>query len=183
MRTLKASVLMCMAAAAALAGCSDTESDGDAASNGATTSNSTATSNGGADAGQTSGDMDTGASDMDTGAADMDTGEVVDPTAWALNEDGPFNVGFRSWEVVYTSPANGEERTIVFNLWYPTEATEGAPATYLGLQAFEDAEVYTDAPPAASVYGGTYPVLVHSHGHQGFGGVSSDLMKHVASHG
>jgi len=93
-------------------------------------------------------------------------------------------VGYRHWETTYTSPGNGEQRTIGINIWYPaTEKTATSP-NYLNLALFRDTDVYVNAPPAPPVYpNGKYPVWAHSHGSQAYGGSSSDLMRHVASHG
>ncbi len=105
---------------------------------------------------------------------------AIDPLSWPVDADGPYHVGFRSWEVTYDSLAGGE-RTISINAWYPTEDEDGDPAMYLG--AFPDAESFDGATLATSVYAGGYPVHVHSHGYQGYGGTSADLMRHHASHG
>ncbi len=106
-----------------------------------------------------------------------------DPLEWAPGADGPFAVGFRVQDVTWTSPESGEPRTIKVNIWYPTLTTEGEPAVYLGVRAFTDEEVVVGAPPADPVYPAGYPVHAHSHGFQGFGGTSADLMRHFASHG
>jgi len=107
--------------------------------------------------------------------------EPVDPFAWSVLEDGLFNTGFRSWDVVYESPV-GETRTILLNVWYPTEAGSGDPVAYLdGLQA--DSEAFGNAEIAESVYAKGYPVHVYSHGDRGWGGTSADLMRAFASHG
>jgi predicted dienelactone hydrolase len=106
---------------------------------------------------------------------------TVDPFAWSVLEDGPFNTGFRSWYVVYEPPV-GETRTIFLNVWYPTEAAAGEAVAYLdGLQP--DPEAFGDAAAAEPVYTAGYPVQVYSHGDQGWGGTSADLMRAFASHG
>lgn len=115
-----------------------------------------------------------------TSATSDSGGAAVDPLSWPIGEDGPYQVGFQSWEVSYTSLA-GSERTISVNAWYPTEDTTGASAVYLG--AFPDDASLAEATLAASAHNGTYPVHVHSHGYQGYGGTSADLMRHHASHG
>jgi predicted dienelactone hydrolase len=123
----------------------------------------------------------------DTTDASGDTGPTFDltaPLSWPVDETGPFVVGYRRWETTYTSPGNGEQRTIGINIWYPaTEKTATSP-NYLNLALFRDPDVYVDAPPAPPVYpNGKYPVWAHSHGSQAYGGSSSDLMRHLASHG
>ena len=110
--------------------------------------------------------------------AGPELGEALD---WALGEPGPFGVGYRVYELSYRRPDIDELRRVSVNVWYPSLETEGAPAAYLG--TFLDAEVMTDAAPADSAYAEGYPVHVHSHGFQGFGGTSAFLMRHYASHG
>lgn len=146
----------------------------------------------GSDTGETTdsgSDTSTGSGVEDTteGSGSGDAGPSFDMTAplsWPVGESGPFVVGYRHWEVTYTSPGNGEPRTIGINIWYPaTEKTDTSP-NYLGLALFRDTDVFVNAPPAPPVYpGGKYPVWAHSHGSQAYGGSSSDLMRHVASHG
>lgn len=108
-----------------------------------------------------------------------DTG-TIDPLSWPVDEDGPFNVGFRTWEFEYT-PTGREARTVTMNLWYPTNDTSGPSGEYL--EAFEDEAVFRDAEPAPSVYEGGYPVHVHSHGYSAYGGASAHLFRRYASHG
>ncbi|MEO1271532.1 MAG: hypothetical protein AAFX99_25850, partial [Myxococcota bacterium] len=165
-------------------GCSDSSSDDTSENSGADT-DMTAEADTGTGMVDTSTEVDSGEADTGTDSPDTmaDAPDEEGPSTWPLDEDGPYRVGFRSWEVTYSSPADGSDRTVVLNLWYPTEATTGEPAIYLGVFAFTDEEVLTDAPPAPPVHEGGYPVLVHSHGHLGFGGVSADLMRHMASHG
>ena len=101
----------------------------------------------------------------------------------ALDAPGPFRVGFRSFEHTYQPVGVPEPRTILVNVWYPTEAEPDgfAHPTYGFL--IDDPEALVDAPAAAPVHEGGYPVHVHSHGSQGFGGTSAFLMRHFASQG
>src|SRR5690606_27656465 len=62
-----------------------------------------------------------------------------------------------------------------------TDATEGEELSYAGIAPAKG--TLGDAPPAASVYEGGYPLLAYTHGDRGFGGTSADLMGWVASHG
>ena len=128
-----------------------------------------------------------GSGDTTEGSGSGDTGptfDMTDPLSWPVGEAGPFVVGYRHWETTYTSPGNGEQRTIGINIWYPaTEKTATSP-NYLNLALVRDTDVDVDAPPAPPVYpNGKYPVWAHSHGSQAYGGSSSDLMRHLASHG
>jgi len=105
---------------------------------------------------------------------------LPDPLTYPVSETGPFQVGHRMIAVSYESPVTGT-RTLEVNLWYPTSDTEGPAPTYSML--FDDEDVIADASTLPPAYEGGYPVLVHSHGHRGYGGNSSDLMRHFASHG
>ena len=104
-----------------------------------------------------------------------------DPRSWPLWNSGPFQVGVKRFELTYEPEAWGEARTITMYVWYPTEATEGETLRYLDL--FLEEQALKDAPPAMPYYRGGAPVLIHSHGWEGFAGNSAFLMKHFASHG
>ena len=106
--------------------------------------------------------------------APEDTG-AFDPVT-AASEAGKYTVGHRQVDVTYTEPA-GEERTLRTSVWYPSHETAGAPAQYLLTQskvALEDIAAADDA---------EFPVVVYSHGHQGYAEASSFLAEHLASHG
>ena len=112
-------------------------------------------------------------------AAIRDTG-LVDPLALAVDLPGPFNAGFRVLEASYVA-ADGSTRVIPVNVWYPTEATEGDEVRYSGF--FLDPLALGEAPAAAPVHPGGYPLHAHTHGHLGYGATSADLMRWFASHG
>ncbi len=118
---------------------------------------------------------------VDTGAEhDSGQDEPADPLSWDRSESGPYQVGYRSWDVT-TVPADGlEERTVRINVWYPTEDTSGDMAFYT---VGTDASSFLDASLAPSPYAEGYPVHLHSHGSQGYGATSSFLARHFASHG
>lgn len=120
----------------------------------------------------------------DTAAAgpadDTGTTEAVDPLSWDVAEAGPYQVGYRTWELAYVPAAGLDERTIRINVWYPTEDTDGDTASYT---VGTDALSFEDASLAPSAYGGSYPVHLHSHGSQGYGATSAFLARHYASHG
>lgn len=94
----------------------------------------------------------------------------------SLTEPGPYAVGYTQDEVVWDDPLSGE-RTLRLALWYPTEATTGDTVNYAGFVPAEG--VLGGAPPADQAM----PVVVFSHGHQGFAENSGFLMEHLASHG
>lgn len=114
-------------------------------------------------------------------AADAGQDASTDPLAWPVDQDGPFQVGYRVLHTTYTPPGDLPERTIEVHVWYPTAAPTEETPTYLGL--FPDPNVTVDAPKAPSPYPAGHPVLVHSHGHMGFAGNSAELMRYVATHG
>ena len=136
---------------------------------------------------------DTAATADDTAmpdSADSQTGDgaspdadstAAKPTAWPVAAAGPYVCGFRIVQLTYTLPGTLGERTLPLHIWYPATAAEGDHPAYLG--AYVDSHAYTDAPLAAPAYAGGYPLLVHSHGYQGFSGNSATYMCHLATHG
>lgn len=113
----------------------------------------------------------------DTGAGDEPT---VDPLAWAVDAPGPYQAGHLRLQVTRTTVL-GNVRTTPVEVWYPTEATAGEEVRYLDL--YVDPEALGGAEPAPPVHEGGYPVMLYSHGYQGFGGTSAFLMRYLASHG
>lgn len=99
---------------------------------------------------------------------------------FAVDAPGPFGVGFRTWEVTYT-PAGLAPRTIVVSAWYPTTDTHGPQA--LDTIGFILSDVYANATLAPLAYPDGYPVVVHSHGYQGWAANSFDLARYFATHG
>lgn len=108
--------------------------------------------------------------------AASDSGATFDPLAHHASP-GPYAVGWAESWVTWQDALLGAPRELRVNTWYPTEETDGLPATYSGV--FPDPLVVADA----AVVDGPHPLVVFSHGHQGFGGNSSFLMRHLASHG
>lgn len=105
--------------------------------------------------------------------------ERPDPLSFDLHEPGPFRVGYA--QIIVDYDVLGEVRSIPVSVWYPTEATSGAPVRYIDL--YVDAVAMGGAPATAPLAAEGYPVLLHSHGYQGFSGTSAFLMHHFASHG
>lgn len=110
-----------------------------------------------------------------------DAGAPIDPLAWDVAQPGQYSCGHRVLETTYQPPGGAPERTIPVHVWYPSTATEGDHPTYKAL--FEDEHAFEDVPLAPSPWKSGMPVLVHSHGHQGFAGNSARLMCHFATHG
>lgn len=105
----------------------------------------------------------------------------VDPLSWSIEEPGPYQVGFTTWEVSYTPRGSNSERTVPISIWYPTNDTAGEGATYEFI--FPDQDSWVGASPAPAAHEHGYPVLAYSHGNQGFAGSSAFLMRAFASHG
>ena len=106
----------------------------------------------------------------------------LDPLSFPVGERGPFQAGWRGWDVTYVPEGQSSPRTVFLNLWYPTEELVGLDVEYLEGR-FPDEEALGDAALAAPLAGGTFPVMVYSHGFQGWGGTSADLCRWFASHG
>ena len=102
---------------------------------------------------------------------------------------GPHNIGFRTIEHTYTA-SHGDipERKLTINIWYPTDDKKGEEPTYFGtwpvsiFKAFEGETVIKDANLAAPD-GTTYPLLVTSHGANGFGASTATIHHFFASYG
>jgi predicted dienelactone hydrolase len=117
-------------------------------------------------------------------AASIDTGAdttSTSPLAWPVAQNGPYACGLRTVQLTYKLPGTLGERTVPLFIWYPATQGVGEHPSYLG--AFDDPNAWVDAPLAPSVYAGGYPILVHSHGFEGFAGNSAVFMCHLASHG
>ncbi|MEY3013405.1 MAG: hypothetical protein RIT45_2140 [Pseudomonadota bacterium] len=95
---------------------------------------------------------------------------------------GPFRVGHRIVSISFDAGGTLGARTIPVHLWYPTDATTGdSPQPYGGIvvdhQALENVEA------AAPEDGAAWPVMLYTHGHQGFAGSSAFVAWYFASHG
>ncbi|MCO4744856.1 MAG: hypothetical protein KC912_08705 [Proteobacteria bacterium] len=108
--------------------------------------------------------------------------EPVDGLSLDVAARGPFNPGYRLTTLTY-DPGLGEgTRTLDVHIWYPTESADFDEVSY-SYEVFTDDQVVPDAALATSAYGGSFPVQVYSHGDRGFGGSSSFLARHFATHG
>ena len=124
-----------------------------------------------------------GACSGGSGAQDSVSGLSFD-----IQSEGPFRVGYRTWEVTYTHAGNPEGRTVPVHVWYPTEDRHdlrGEPPTEypIYIDLFTDGETIIDATPAVSIYEAGYPVVAYSHGARGIAEGSYRLMGYFASHG
>ena len=101
----------------------------------------------------------------------------LDPVTWA-SEPGSFAVGYREESVTWTEEGlQDEPRTLRLAVWFPTDAETGAEAHYQGAVPAPGVLAEVDPTP------GAHPLVVFSHGHQGYAENSSFLMEHLASHG
>jgi predicted dienelactone hydrolase len=114
------------------------------------------------------------------GPADDTAAQAIDPLSLSVTGDGPMRVGYRLVEQTWTEP-NGEPLSVPISIWYPTSETDGEAPWYFSL--VEDPDAILDAAPAAPLHAGGYPVLIFSHGSFLYGGSSSYLARHFASHG
>jgi len=106
----------------------------------------------------------------------------VDPTGLDPTQTGPFTCGHRELSMTYSPPGGLPSRTIPVHVWYPSQSTDGDHPKYEGI--FEDDHSYDDVPLSMPKWpSGRMPVLVHSHGYEGFAGNSARLMCHFASQG
>jgi len=106
--------------------------------------------------------------------------ETVDPLSWDIQEPGPYQAGYTTFEITYDPGAGEPERTIPLRVWYPTEANEGPPAVF---EIGEDPESLYFAAPADPVHEAGYPLHVFTHGHLGYAGSAAYLPRRLASHG
>jgi predicted dienelactone hydrolase len=105
-----------------------------------------------------------------------------DPLSWAVDQPGPFHVGYRNFPFSYLPAGQTTMRQSVLHIWYPTLASTGPHPRYGGL--YTDANAYTNAPLAASPWTDhQFPLEVHSHGWQAFGGSSWNILDNFVSHG
>jgi len=94
-----------------------------------------------------------------------------------LTQPGPYGVGYREQTVTYPQPDGGGDRTLRLGVWYPTMDPSGVEMKYLDL--FPAPGVWVDANPVEL----PLPLVVYSHGHQGYAEASGFLMAFFASHG
>lgn len=115
--------------------------------------------------------------DCCTGVEDMKP--MTDP---ALDEQGPYDVGYIEATATYTDVL-GAERTIPIKVWYPAVAPDDAqPLTYKisGIIDLESAVAF-DAPPIAA--DGPFPTVIYSHGSGGEGLLAYPYAELFASQG
>jgi len=104
----------------------------------------------------------------------------VDPATFGVTEAGPFTCGHRELQTTYTPPGQ-PPRTIPVHVWYPSTTTSGVHPVYSGI--FPDTVAWDDGDLAPAAWSTGYPVLIHSHGYEGFAGNSARLMCQFASFG
>ncbi|MGB1277373.1 MAG: alpha/beta hydrolase family protein, partial [Nannocystaceae bacterium] len=152
-------------------GCANPSADTDTDSGGGTSETDSETTD--AETSETGEVTTEGETDTDAGT-DTD-GEMDFPP---VTEPGPYHVGYRNFEVVYTPIGETEARTLEVATWYPTDESSGSASVYAGLVTRED--VWLGAAPTAD---NDLPVLLFSHGNGGLAEQSYPLTEFFASHG
>lgn len=118
----------------------------------------------------------------DSGSIDAGPVEIGEPLDWALDEPGPFRVGYQSFQHTYRPAGQTADRTITVHLWYPTLDATGMAPFYSGL--VRDRASFAGAAPAEPPHAsGLFPVQAYSHGHRGFAGGAAFLHRRLATHG
>jgi len=99
-----------------------------------------------------------------------------------LFDEGERDVGYATVELTYPSAADGEDRVITVQVWYPADRGEAQAATYevAGIVSVVSDGAY-DAPEAR--LDGTAPLAIYSHGSGGQGLLGYPYGEHLASHG
>ncbi len=108
--------------------------------------------------------------------------------ASSLPAPGSFGVGYQVHDLSYPDPVAGLEgegdevdRELRVAIWYPSsEETLGEEIRYQGVfvgSDVVDGAAWSEAPAAG------FPVVISSHGHQGYAESSAFLFAHLASHG
>lgn len=92
-----------------------------------------------------------------------------------LLDPGEHFVGYTEQEVVY-DPGDGV-RSLRLAVWYPSPVEQGEAFLYDNV--FPAVDVVEDTPVAE----GSFPLVVFSHGHQGFAESSSRILGHMVRHG
>lgn len=114
----------------------------------------------------------------DPNTADSGSTAPLDPAARVeqLAAPGAWSVGYTEQALQYTDPA-GQPRELRLAAWYPSPDTDGEGVSYLGI--VQDELSWRDA----AVAEGPFPVLLMSHGSQGYAEAMGMLARHFASHG
>lgn len=114
------------------------------------------------------------------GGAPDDTDATCAPAMPSLTW-AQVHSGYEEREALYTVPWSGEERSIPVNLWYPTDATSGEGYTYFGV--FDDDQALVGAPFGDRDPDCKLPLVVYSHGYQGWGSNLSPFLRFLTSQG
>ncbi|MCB9675888.1 MAG: hypothetical protein H6737_12270 [Alphaproteobacteria bacterium] len=108
-------------------------------------------------------------------AEPQDSDPAPEDLSVTLLANGPYGVGYVEQSVTY-DPGDGP-RTLRLAVWYPSDTHEGPELRYQG--AFPAPGVIGDAPVAD----GPFPLVVYSHGHQGYAEASGRIVSQLVSHG
>ena len=97
---------------------------------------------------------------------------------WDFTQKGPYNVGYYETSLTYQPEGVTGSRELRLAFWYPTRAAHGFSISYLNLLARPN--VWHEPIPAPE---GPFPLLLFSHGSNGFAEQSYFMTEYFASHG
>ena len=89
--------------------------------------------------------------------------------------------GYRVIDAPVSAPWVDEGRTVPVGIWYPTADDAGETAKFLDF--FKDELSWVDAGYADPAPDCLLPLVVYSHGSQGWGGNASPLLRHLVAQG
>jgi len=89
--------------------------------------------------------------------------------------------GHRTVDAAVAAPWVGGSRVVPVGIWYPTDAEDGEPATYI--ETFVDEASWVDASFSDPAPGCRLPLVVYSHGSQAWGGNTSPILRHLVAQG
>lgn len=108
-----------------------------------------------------------------------DAADPLPPEPWAIDQPGPYQVGYTNREVTYQAQGADEPRALRLAIWYPTRDTEGETSVYYRRllprpDIFKDASVGPTDPA---------PLLLFSHGNAALAEQSYFMQEFFATHG
>ncbi len=116
------------------------------------------------------------------GCAEPLVEHTLDDDIDAFVDEGPYEVGYTTFDTTYDDPVYGGPRNLPLMAWYPASAPSDTPAIYSlgGVIVFESLRATYDADPAD---GAPFPVIVYSHGNGSEAVLGHPYGEHLASHG
>jgi|JI10StandDraft_1071094.scaffolds.fasta_scaffold354766_2 predicted dienelactone hydrolase len=111
--------------------------------------------------------------------SDGDPGVPVNTGVPLVDIEAEPKAGFEFMETTYTVPGTNEERTLRLNVWYATEDTEGELTRFNAISV--DRNSFLNA--SVRVPRGQAPVMIYTHGDQGWGGSAYTLARQFVQNG